>query len=200
MEAKGPPFQLVEKPLFRRIRPRVGGGARGGGSPPRVGSNALNALLGKAFSERSEDPGCFVEADEGDRRAIRVLRQEAADRLDGDAGGLLQGVVVHPRADGGESHRSAPQLQGQGHRVLIAARQQLRLPVSAPVPHGAHRVNHILGGEPVALRGLGLPGLTAVEGAALGQQLRARRPVDGSVHPAAPQQRGVCGVDNGVNL
>ncbi|MBS6348741.1 MAG: hypothetical protein KH443_08050, partial [Oscillospiraceae bacterium] len=26
-----------------------------GGSPPRVGSNALNALLGKAFSERSED-------------------------------------------------------------------------------------------------------------------------------------------------
>ena len=30
-------------------------GARGGGSPPRVGSNALNALQGKAFSERSED-------------------------------------------------------------------------------------------------------------------------------------------------
>ena len=48
-------FQLVEKPLFRRIRPSDGGGARGGGSPPRVGSNALNALHGKAFSERSED-------------------------------------------------------------------------------------------------------------------------------------------------
>ncbi len=48
-------FQLVEKPLFRRIRPSVGGGARGGGSPPRVGSNALNALQGKAFSERSKD-------------------------------------------------------------------------------------------------------------------------------------------------
>ena len=47
--------QHVEKPLFKRIRPSVGGGARGGGSPPRVGSNALNALRGKAFSERSED-------------------------------------------------------------------------------------------------------------------------------------------------
>ena len=47
--------QLVEKTLFRRIRPSIGEGARGGGSPPRVGSNALNALLGKAFSERSED-------------------------------------------------------------------------------------------------------------------------------------------------
>ncbi|WP_204248344.1 hypothetical protein, partial [Pseudoflavonifractor sp. An184] len=50
-----PTFQFVEKPLFRRIRPSVGGGARGGGSPPRVESNALNALHGKAFSERSED-------------------------------------------------------------------------------------------------------------------------------------------------
>ena len=49
------PCQFVEKPLFRRIRPSIGGGARGGGSPPRVGSNALKALLGKAFSERSED-------------------------------------------------------------------------------------------------------------------------------------------------
>ena len=51
----GGTLQLVEKPLFRRIRPSIGGGARGGGSPPRVGSNALNALLGKAFSERSEN-------------------------------------------------------------------------------------------------------------------------------------------------
>ena len=49
------PCQFVEKPLFRRIRPSIGGGARGGGSPPRVGSNSLNALHGKAFSERSED-------------------------------------------------------------------------------------------------------------------------------------------------
>ncbi len=35
--------------------PQVSPPARGGGSPPRVGSNALNALQGKAFSERSED-------------------------------------------------------------------------------------------------------------------------------------------------
>ena len=48
-------FQFVEKPVQNKIRLSQGGGARGGGSPPRVGSNALNALLGKAFSERSED-------------------------------------------------------------------------------------------------------------------------------------------------
>ena len=48
-------FQIVKKPLSRRIRPSYWGGARGGSSPPRMGSNALNALHGKAFSERSED-------------------------------------------------------------------------------------------------------------------------------------------------
>ena len=68
------------------------------------------------------------------------------------------------------------------------------------MPHGAHRVDHILGGQFVPLGGFGLPGLTAVEDAALGQQLRARRPVDGPVHAPAPQQRGVGGVDNGVHV
>ena len=33
----------------------LGRGARGGDSPPRVGSNALNALHSKAFRERSEN-------------------------------------------------------------------------------------------------------------------------------------------------
>ena len=41
---------------LRRIKSaRDRAGELEGGSPPRVGSNALNALLGKAFSERSED-------------------------------------------------------------------------------------------------------------------------------------------------
>ena len=47
--------QFVKKPVQNQIHLSQGGGARGGGSPPRVGLNALNALLGKAFSERSED-------------------------------------------------------------------------------------------------------------------------------------------------
>ena len=48
-------FSACQKPLSRRIRPSYCWGARGGGSPPRMGSNALNALHGKAFSEHSED-------------------------------------------------------------------------------------------------------------------------------------------------
>ena len=48
-------LQFVIKPVQNQIRPRQVGGARGGSGPPRVGLNALNALHGKAFSERSED-------------------------------------------------------------------------------------------------------------------------------------------------
>ena len=47
--------QFVKNPVQNQIRLSQGGGARGGDSPPRVGFNALNALHGKAFSERSED-------------------------------------------------------------------------------------------------------------------------------------------------
>ena len=86
-------FQLVEKPLFRRIRPSVGGGARGGGSPPRVGSNALNALLGKAFSERRED---FSAAQ---RRESNGIFQEEGRSVSGRG---LQAQDTHQEQGGEE--------------------------------------------------------------------------------------------------
>ena len=45
----------VEKPQFKRTRLNWGGGARGGSRPPRVESNAPEALLCKASGERSGD-------------------------------------------------------------------------------------------------------------------------------------------------
>ena len=47
--------QFVKNPVQNQIHLRQGGGARGDSRPPRVESNAMNALLGKAFSERCED-------------------------------------------------------------------------------------------------------------------------------------------------
>ena len=47
--------QRVEKPRLNRIRLCRGGGARGGSRPPRVESNAPEALLCKDSGERSED-------------------------------------------------------------------------------------------------------------------------------------------------
>ena len=46
---------FLEKPVQNQIRLSLGGGARGGGSPPRMGSNAPEALLCKASGKRSGD-------------------------------------------------------------------------------------------------------------------------------------------------
>ena len=51
----GQPAQFVEKPAQKKIRLSRGGGARGGSRPPRMGSNAPEALLCKASGKRSED-------------------------------------------------------------------------------------------------------------------------------------------------
>ena len=48
-------FQFAGKPVQNQIRLRQGGGARGGGSPPRMGSNAPEVLLCKASGKRSAD-------------------------------------------------------------------------------------------------------------------------------------------------
>ena len=48
-------FQIVKNLCRDESAQGLAGKLEGGGSPPRVGSNALNALHGKAFSERSED-------------------------------------------------------------------------------------------------------------------------------------------------
>ena len=48
-------FQIVKKPLWSRIRSSWGGGARGGSRPPRMESNAPEALLCKNSGKRSED-------------------------------------------------------------------------------------------------------------------------------------------------
>ena len=141
-----------------------------------------------------------AEADEGDLRSVWVFREKAAALGHRDGGGLLGRIVVDPCADGGAGHRAAAQLQRPGQGGAVAGGQQLLLPPSAPVPHGADCMDDVFGRKAVALRRLGLAGGTAVEGAALGQQLRTGCPVDGPVHSAAAQQGGVGGVDDGVHL
>ena len=48
-------FQFAGKPVQNQIRLRQGGGARGGGSVPRMGSNAPEVLLCKDSGKRSAD-------------------------------------------------------------------------------------------------------------------------------------------------
>ena len=93
----------------------------------------------------------------------------------------------HPGGDGGKGHTSGSRAPQPGSGCSGSRRPgapPLRAP---PLPDGAGGVNHVFCGQFITLCNLSLPGLTAVEGTALGQQLRAGRPVDGLVH-RRPQQ------------
>ena len=90
--------QFVKKPVQNQIHLSQGGGARGGGSPPRVGSNALNALLGKAFSERSED---FCTAQRRKSNGIFRLSEKSKDFSDSlKASGYSIGFFISLRYTG----------------------------------------------------------------------------------------------------
>ena len=53
--ANGRAPQYVKKPVRNKVRPSLGGGARGGSRPPRMGSNAPEVLLCKASGKQSAD-------------------------------------------------------------------------------------------------------------------------------------------------
>ena len=87
----------------------------------------------------------------------------------------------------------------QCEAVSITGRQQIRFAVIAAVPYRAYRVNHESGRQLVAARDFGLTGAASVQGAALFEQWRAGGAVYGAIDAATAEQRGVGGVDDGVD-
>jgi hypothetical protein len=61
-------------------------------------------------------------------------------------------------------------------------------------------MDHEAGRKPIASGQSRFSGGTAADGAALGQQFGAGRPVDGPVHAAAAQQGGVGRIDDGIDF
>ena len=60
-------------------------------------------------------------------------------------------------------------------------------------------MDHVLGGQVVAARGLGISGGASCQLAALLQQPRAGGSMNGSIYAASAQQRVVSGVDDGIH-
>ena len=85
----------------------------------------------------------------------------------------------------------------QGARVRRG--EQLLLPRVAASPDRADGVDDMARLEAVAARDLGLARVAAAERAALREQLGARGAMDGAIHAAPAEQRGVGGVDDGVD-
>src|SRR5262249_62266544 len=63
-----------------------------------------------------------------------------------------------------------------------------------------NRMNDVTCGQTVTPGDLCVAGVAAVQTAALREQLRTGRVVDRTVDASAAEQRGVCGIDDGIDL
>ena len=67
-------------------------------------------------------------------------------------------------------------------------------------PDRPDRVNDVPGLEPIAAGDLGGTGVAAAQGLAFGQELGSGGAMNGAVDAAAAEQRGVGGIDDGVDV
>lgn len=84
--------------------------------------------------------------------------------------------------------------------AAIAACEEIVFFVLAAVPDGADGVEDPIGGKVEAGGSFCISGGAAVEFSAGGEEPGAGSAVDGAIDTAAAEQRGVCCVDDGVNL
>jgi hypothetical protein len=85
------------------------------------------------------------------------------------------------------------------YRAAIARGQRCVLAFAAAVPDRPYRMNHMPRRKQIALGDLGVAGFAATKRAAFGEQLRSCGAMDRAIDAASAQQRGIRGVDDGVN-
>ena len=152
--------------------------------------------IGKELA--ADGVGGPVEDDQIDHHVVG--EQELPDGIHRYLQRLVLGVAVHTGGNQRKGHGLASVGQGQLQRGAVGRDQQFPLSVVAAPSDGAYGVDDELRRQAVAFCDLGLSRFAAVQGAALGQQLRPGGPVDGPVHTSAAQQALVGGVDDGVHL
>ena len=140
-----------------------------------------------------------VKDDEVDGHIMR--KQEIADGIDRRPERQILRESVDAGGDERKRDRRAPVLKCERERRPVTGGEQLALSVRAAAPARADRVDDVPARQRIPLRELRVPGLAAAERFALSQQLRTGGTVDAAVYPAAAvRERGVCGVDDGIDL
>lgn len=140
-----------------------------------------------------------VKNDEVDGHIVR--KQEIADSVDRRPERQILRKSVDTGGDERKRDRRTAVLQRERKRRPVAGSEQLSLSVRAAAPARPDRVDDVPARQRIALRELRVPSRAAAERFALCQQLRTGGAVDAAVHPtAAVRERGVCGVDDGIDL
>ena len=71
--------------------------------------------------------------------------------------------------------------------------------LAALIPNRTDGMNHMPCRQPITPGNFGAAGLAPIQGTAFGEKLRSSRAMDGAIDAPAAEQRGIPGVDDGVN-
>jgi hypothetical protein len=161
----------------------------------------LHLSLRERWNERlaMQPRAVFGEAAENDACDGRRGLQRADDGADRDISGTICRKAVDACGDGRKGDRCKAVRLAQLHGAAVTGRERLVLAFAAALPDRADGMNDVPRRKPVAMGDLGVAGLAATKGAAFGEQPRPGCAMDCAIDPAAAKQRGVRGIDDGVN-
>ena len=142
-----------------------------------------------------------------------VLREAAEDdtahgrrdgqRINGGRDSDIRRAIGRKTIDAGgncrKGNRSKAVGLGQFDGAGVARRQRFILAAASPVPDRPDGMNHVPRRQPETPGDFGVTGRTALQGSAFGEKLRPSRAMDGAIDATAAEQRGVGGVDDGVD-
>ena len=107
--------------------------------------------------------------------------------------------MVNAGADCRESNRAHSILHRQRQRVPVAVRQEFLFSSFAAMPDRPDGVDDESGGQPVPAGDASFPGRATAQLHTLDQQPGTGGAVDSAIDAATAEQRGVGGIDDGVD-
>jgi hypothetical protein len=129
-----------------------------------------------------------------------MLLKLLGSRPESDLRGALDRVAVDARRDRRERDGATTKLVRDLEGAPVARGKQLGLALIAAMPDRADGVDDVARGKVARGRRLRVANLAAAEPPALLQDRRPACPVNGSIHPAAAEQRGVRGVHDRIDF
>ena len=159
----------------------------------------------QARLQMSEFPRVSIE-----RRGAETGKDDFVDAVFGSDEGrcfahgnrhrLFERITINAATDCREGDGFDAVFDSQREAVAITGSQQVRFAVIAAIPDRADRMNDEFRRQLVATRDFRFTGAATIERAAFFQQLRAGGAVYCAVNTAATEERGVGGVDDGIDL
>src|SRR5437762_528154 len=167
----------------------------------RMSSKTRVERATKLIAQRARQRRVNVVAECDEDHTIERVRMRVDERLHfahRDLRSVVNWIAVDAATDRWKRDRANVVVDRELQARSIARREQLRLAAITAAPHRTDRMNHPLRRQPITARHPRLAGRTSADRSAFGEQVRTSRAVNRAVDSAAAEERGVGGVDDGV--